>query len=283
MGKTWNMQNKTNNDFDVLLMDTNQESIDIIQSIMGDDCLGTFLDGNISKLYFNGGNKNKIKNKLMKIMPDLISRSEWKVESSQDWHLAWQKYFKPIIIDQKLAVLPSWNKTYLAKINLFIKPGMAFGTGHHESTWLMLKELLDSIKPNMDVLDLGAGSGILSIAAHLLGATNIDAVENDLECKDNFIENMELNKISNEIIFHHQDVLTWDNFHHDIILANINRNVLEKLIPRFINANGKIILSGLLKSDFNNMKELIDKNGFMVEKHLVKGDWLCLILKTHEN
>ena len=276
------MQNESNNDFDVLLINDNGDSMDIIQSIMGEECLGTHIDGNISKLYFNGGTRKKIENRLMNIMPELILQSKCEIQHSENWHMAWQKYFQPIIIDEKLAVLPFWQKSKLAKINLYIKPGMAFGTGHHETTWLVLNKMLIYVKSGMEVLDLGTGSGILSFAAQLLGSGKIDAVENDLDCKENFFENMELNDISNDISFHHDDVLKWNDFHHDIILANININILELLMPSLKNCKGIIILSGLLSSDLNRIEKIIKKNSLLIKEFSKKGDWLCLILKSNE-
>jgi ribosomal protein L11 methyltransferase len=272
------MQNDGNNTFDVLLINDNRNSMDIIQSMMEKKCLGTFIDGNVSKLYFIGGTRKKIENQLMNVMPELILQSKWEIQSSKNWHVAWKKYFKPIIIDEKLAVLPFWEKLSLAKINLYIKPGMAFGTGHHESTWLVLNKMLTHVKSGMEILDLGTGSGILSFAAQLLGAGKIDAVENDLDCKENFFENMKLNNIS----FHHDDVLKWNDFHHDIILANINRNILEALMPNLKNFKGKIILSGLLSSDLNGMKKIIEKHGLFIKEFSEKEDWLCLVLMSNE-
>ena len=271
------MQKNENTIFDVLLIN-NTDSIDIIQSIMGDLCLGTFFDENYSKIYFRGGTRKTIEKKLINIMPELIEESKWEVQSSENWHLKWQKYFKPIIINQDLAVLPYWNKSRLAKINLYIKPGMAFGTGHHESTWLMLNAILENVKHGMKILDLGTGSGILSIAAYFLGGKHIDAVENDIDCKENFFENMNLNKISNKISFYQSDVLKWNKFDYDIILANINRNVIEKLLPNLKNIKSKIILSGLILSDLNRLKKLCNKLGFFIENYSKKGDWICLIL-----
>ena len=93
---------------------------------------------------------------------------------------------------------------------------------------------------------------------------------------------MELNNISNDISFHHDDVLKWNDFHHDIILANINRKILELLVPSLTDFKGIIILSGLLSTDFNRMKKIIIKNGLLIKEFSEKGDWLCLVLTTNE-
>jgi len=202
----------------------------------------------------------------------------WETQVQENWHLAWQDYFRPLIIKDKLAIIPPWKENLSTEINIIIKPGMAFGTGHHESTWLMLQQLLFHVKPGMTVLDLGTGSGILSITARKLGARRIDAVENDYNCKANFFENMKLNKISAGISFHLEDVLNWHDMDYDIILANINLNVLQKLIPKLINVKGKILFSGLLLSDDDKIKKICEKYKFDIKEQSVKGDWTCLML-----
>ena len=274
------MKLKNKENFDVLVINNHWDLIDMIQSFMGDACLGTFFQKDISKIYFKGGMKNQMEIMLNQLISDQTIKWAWETQVQENWHLSWKDHFRPIVIENKLAILPPWEEDSHAEITIRIKPGMAFGTGHHETTWLMLQKMLFHVKPEMTVLDLGVGSGILSIAAWKMGASKIDSVENDFNCEDNFIENLELNKISDGILYHYGDVLNWDNMNHDIILANIDRKVLQKLIPKLINVKGKIILSGLLLSDYDKIKKLCEKYEFKIEEQSVKGDWICLMLIT---
>ena len=224
--------------FDVLSLCDENGNVDIIQTLMGSDCLGTYFNNGTAKLYFQGGLKNHLEKKLKKINLSYPFKWKWEKQNKENWHLKWQDNFQPVIIKKKLAIIPHWQNDSPEAVVIKIKPGMAFGTGHHETTWLMLSQIMEQINPGMSVLDLGVGSGILSIAAIKLGAEKVDGVEFDSACESNFNENIALNQVEDNINYHHQDVLTWNSFDYDLILANINWNVIAKLIPKLHNNKG---------------------------------------------
>ena len=264
--------------FDVLSIDDNNEKVDIIQSLIGTDCLGTYFKNGTAQLYFNGGNKIDIELRLQNINADVNFNWKWNKQLKEDWHLAWQDNFTPVIIEKKLAIIPHWQNDISADIVIKIKPGMAFGTGHHETTWLMLNQILKHIKPGMSISDLGAGSGILSIAAIKLGAEKVDAVEFDSDCESNFNENLQLNHIEKNIHYYNNDVLTWKDFNYNIILANINCNIIEELIPKFKGTKARVILSGLLRTDYKAVEQICIKHNFQVKEKMIKGEWICIEL-----
>jgi len=269
--------------YDVLIINDIGNNADIIQALMGSDCLGTYIENNTTKFYFNPGIRGKVENTLYQISADSPIDVLWKKQIKKNWHLMWQDGFRPISIGNKLAIIPCWNKDYKADVIIKIKPGMAFGTGHHETTWLILKQMLKYIKPNFTVLDLGTGSGILSIAAKKLGAQRIDAIDDDLECKRNFQENFKINNVNKNVYFHNTDILTWDKWEYDLIFANINLHIIRKLILNINKTEATIILSGLLEINFVEVKMLLSKHRFNIIEKETKGEWVCLIIKKQIN
>ena len=142
--------------------------------------------------YFDAKNKKLIQNIISNNKNQL--KSDFLINDIEydNWHSSYEDYFKPINIDKKLMIVPDWYNTINEKMDYIkIIPGMAFGTGNHETTQLIISNIIKNIKNNSRVLDLGSGSGILSIAALKYGASHVTAMEYDRDCEENFFSNNE--------------------------------------------------------------------------------------------
>ena len=227
-------------------------------------------------IYFKDVNKEEIEN-IVRLKSN-INIFKWKKIIKEDWSANWKPFFKKITINNIVEIIPSWKKSNLDnnKITIKIDPGMAFGTGHHETTEMMIKAMLNFHKKNMSVLDLGTGSGILSILAYKLKSKMVLAVDNDPEIIDNFNKNIKLNDAKAKLKI--ENCLNMKEYNFDLVLANINKSVLLQLLP-IINNNNIIILSGFLKSDFDEIKKIINKAGCRIIKKYNKREWLCFVIK----
>jgi ribosomal protein L11 methyltransferase len=262
--------------WEVLHLTASREVIEIISSLIQDESLGMIdLDGSVN-IYFNPENKKQIDEMLVDFESLHKFSFTWEMQEMEPWHLKWKDNFNPIYVQNQIAVIPDWQeKDSRYPINIKIKPGMAFGTGHHETTYLMIEALVRHPLEGKSVLDLGTGSGILAITSEKLGASTIVGVEYDDVCEENFHENIILNDCG-EIPFHCIDATQWNDFNFDYILANINRNILLKLIPNFRGVRSKIFLSGILDSDEKIIHNECIKNGLKVEHVFQQGEWLMM-------
>lgn len=259
----------------------NIKNLDYIYTKFYNYTSGITEESNKIIFYFESKNKIIINNILINELKNYTFHFE-KI-NYENWHQSFEKNFKPIKINNKLMIVPNWHQTYDEDKIDYIKiiPGMAFGTGHHETTQLIIESLITHININDRVLDLGSGSGILSIAALKFGASKIMAVEYDEDCKDNFYENMELNGIQNNFTLLVDDVLSYNDYNYDLIFANINKNIIKDLLPqmkKYIKDKVKIILSGLLVEDRKDILNIISKLDFNIINETKMGEWICIVI-----
>ena len=274
------MKNKKK--WDILVLSGSQNDIEMISSYLHGESLGSYLDNNKYSYCFDIGKKDFIENILNKHIRKFDITFSWEVKEEEDWHLSWKDNFKPIEINEELIIIPDWDdKIYNHKHIIKIKPGMAFGTGHHETTFLMLKHLIKNIKENNSILDLGSGSGILSIVARMYNASKITAVEYDDDCKDNFLENLQINSINhNEIKLLIDDVLSFKDFDYDMILANINKNIIKELIPNLKDIKSKILLSGILDEDQSEIESLLKLYNMNLLYKDQYNEWMLMVVQN---
>ncbi|MBD8348749.1 50S ribosomal protein L11 methyltransferase [Dysgonomonas sp. HGC4] len=196
----------------------------------------------------------------------------------KDWNEEWEKnYFKPLIIDDKCIIQSTFhNEPASYEYNIYIDPKMAFGTGHHQTTELMIREILDVDFTGKSVLDMGCGTAILGILASMRGADPILAIDIDEWAYDNAKENLDLNKISNiDVQIGGADLLTGDKT-FDVILANINRNILLNDIHVYasvLNPEGILFMSGFYTEDIPALTEECNKHGLSLIHSNNKDNW----------
>ena len=195
----------------------------------------------------------------------------------KDWQRAWMDHFHPISFGSRLWIVPSWCEAPQKEaVNLHLDPGLAFGTGTHPTTAQCLKWLDRAPLEHDHIIDYGCGSGILGIAALLLGASKVDAVDIDPQAKIATLENAEKNQVASQIQFFYPKELP--EIPADIVIANILTGPLKELAPiltQLCKVNGKLVLSGLLERQIEEV-EAAYRSWFNFDKPIVEDGWACL-------
>ena len=230
-------------------------------------------------------NHEKVREYLITIS-DVSIVAEQKIEQ-RNWNADWEKSIQPQLIEP-FYVYPSWNKKVIPMntIPIMIDPKMAFGTGTHETTRLLLSWLPSAVRKNDQVLDAGTGTGILGIAASKLGACSIEGFDIDPWSVDNVAENIERNNVDNFKTYHGSIEQVQPNQKFDIILANINTLALRELLPEFkkyLKKEGSLLISGLLRIDIPLFKDQVIKGEFTILEQNEAQEWSALWLKPVVN
>jgi ribosomal protein L11 methyltransferase len=218
-------------------------------------------------------------------IPDFSMRQlQVKAIADQDWNLNWKESFKPLRISDKIIIVPPWEKPTIQKgeMVITINPRMAFGTGHHESTQLVMVAMEKWLKKGMQVLDLGTGSGILAFTAKKLGAETVLAIDHDPIAINNAEENAVLNGLAGRIKFYVAQLQDLAAEEYDLVCANINKVVLSDyagLMPSFLKLDGILIISGILLSDESSLLNIYYENGFKLLARNTRRSWLCLVMQ----
>ncbi len=226
-------------------------------------------------------NENELKNLFSFNHNEFKVTYQLKKIEDQNWNEVWEQNFEPINVDDVCYVrAPFHEKTSSFKYNIIIEPKMSFGTGHHETTHLMIQELLNMDLKDKAVLDMGCGTGVLAILAELKGASSILAVDIDDWAFENTVENLTRNNCSKtEALKGGAECI--ENHHFDIVIANINRNILLQDMKNYVvtlNKNGHLLLSGFFSSDKDILLEETRKYGLKLASFNTKNDWTLLHL-----
>ena len=195
-----------------------------------------------------------------------------------NWNLEWEKNFNAIIVDDLVTVRAPFHDIPKTKYDLIIEPKMSFGTGHHETTHMMIQYILKNDFKGKSVLDMGCGTGVLAILAEKVGATKLDAIDIDNWCYLNSLENVERNNCQH-ISVYEGDVKLLEQKRYDTIIANINRNILLADISAYskcLNKNGMLFLSGFYKEDISLIEAECNANMLKLEEIIERGQWVSL-------
>lgn len=201
----------------------------------------------------------------------------YKKMENKNWNEEWEKnYFSPVYIADNCVVKSSFHKDVDNKeYTIVINPKMAFGTGHHQTTILMMQEILKADFNNKKVLDMGCGTAILAILASMRGAKEVTAIDIDDWCYDNAIENTKLNNIANvQVKVGDASLLGDETF--DVIIANINRNILMNDMHRYVkvlNPNGVLYMSGFYTEDIPVLEAEAKKHNLVLKHTANRDNW----------
>ena len=236
-------------------------------------------------LYFSENEKGKIDSLTRLLFSKKLTYKNsiiLKVIKNQNWDKDWKKTIKPVFIKDKIIIYPSWLKKevrkYKDRILIEIDPKMSFGTGHNETTQLVLELMCDFFdSKDKYVLDYGCGTGVLAIAAIKLGFKKAIAIDIDEDSIENAKEYFEINNVSEKIKLYKKDISEIKENKFDVVYANILRNVIEKNLYRIYNklkTGGNFYISGVLADEENQISDSLRKNNFRIIDKRFKSEWL---------
>ena len=205
----------------------------------------------------------------------------------QDWANNWKAYFKPLVVGEKLWICPTWTSAAVpeGRTVLSIDPGMAFGTGGHDTTRLMLESMEPLVTDQTAVLDIGCGSGILSIAAMLLGAKQAVGVDIDpLAVKTAVANGLENGLTAPAYTMVQGDLAKTVTGQYDLVVANIVADAIVMLTPAvapFLKAGGRYLVSGIIATREAEVVEVLQREGWTVEKRREQKGWICMVCRRN--
>lgn len=200
----------------------------------------------------------------------------------QDWANEWKNYYKPTKIGEKIVVKPTWEEYEKKEDDLIVEldPGMAFGTGTHETTTMCIQQLEKYVNENSKVFDIGCGSGILAISAAKLGAKDVLAVDLDEVAVKVSKENVSLNNVDIKVI--HGNLMEVVNDKADIVVANIIADIIKILakdIKNFMKEDAVFISSGIIHKKVDEVKKSLEENGLEIVEIQTLGEWNAIVSK----
>ena len=249
--------------------------------------VGVIVKGYINELNFDDETFTRFKGELEQLGQNINIGEFFKIETTtikdSDWENSWKDYFDILNIGEKFVIVPTWRE-YENNENKYvinIDPGMAFGTGGHETTSLCIKNLEKYVKPHDNIIDVGCGSGILSIAASYLTDGEIKAVDLDKLAVDVSRENFALNNLENRITVEEASLLTKETKKYNVIVANILAHIIELMLDdayKLLEDGGYYITSGIIKDKKDELLEKMLERGFKLVEETSDNEWYSFVV-----
>ena len=249
--------------------------------------VGVIVKGYINELNFDDETFNRFKDELEQLGKNINIGEFFKIETTtiqdSDWENSWKDYFDILNIGEKFVIVPTWREyeNQEDKYVINIDPGMAFGTGGHETTSLCIKNLEKYVKPHDNIIDVGCGSGILSIAASYLTDGSLKAVDLDKLAVDVSRENFALNNLENRIEVEEASLLTKETKKYDVIVANILAHIIELMLEdayKLLEDGGYFITSGIIKDKKDELLEKMLEQGFKLVEETSDNEWYSFVV-----
>ncbi len=202
----------------------------------------------------------------------------------EEWATAWKKYYKPVKVSSSITITPTWEEYEPTENEMIIEldPGMAFGTGTHPTTVLCIQALDKYIKGGEQVVDVGTGSGVLSIAAAKLGVKSVLALDLDYVAVESATLNVNLNRVQDVVTVKQNNLLEDVNGHYEIVVANILAEVIVRFVQdaaAVLKPDGLYITSGIIKRKKQEVKDALVDGGFTIEEIVEMDDWVAIIAR----
>ncbi|MBU2996941.1 50S ribosomal protein L11 methyltransferase [Cellulophaga baltica] len=261
-----------------------QPASDILMAELGEVLFESFVeteDGVLAYINKVDWNPNILDNVSITENENFKITSAYKEIAQENWNATWEQNFNPIQVDEKCVVRAPFHEKPNVDYDIVIEPKMSFGTGHHETTHMMLQHILNTDVEGLSVLDMGSGTGVLAILAAMKNAKTIDAIDIDNWCYLNALENVERNNCSH-INVYEGDASLLEGKKYDVIIANINRNILLNDIPTYakcLNESGTLFLSGFYSEDMPTILEACKENGLKYVSNLEKNNWIAVVCR----
>lgn len=261
---------------------------DVLSAVLGEVGFESFIeqtDGIAAYIQKQLFNEESLKEALAEFpLPNTQIEYSYQDAEDKDWNEEWEKnFFQPIIIGDRCIIHSTFHRDVpKAEYDIVINPQMAFGTGHHETTSLIINELLDSNLQGKSLLDMGCGTSILAILARMRGATPCTAIDIDEWCVRNSLENIALNHVDNITVFQGDASSLADQGPFDVVIANINRNILLNDMKHYsarMNSEAELLMSGFYVDDIPAIQAEAERNGLHFIHHKEKNRWAVVKFK----